>query len=235
MTAVSASSKTSGSLIWSMRSQSVNGGALTHYEYNGYWAYHWPGYTSGPRCSNGFTQENYDIVSNMKANSFKISDSAGIARPSNFPPCTHVPKIIQASVAGSLNEAFNGCVQTIRHSSFAGGNYRRIDFKIRQATGSWTNILQLSFDGTNFKTVGNADMTVESNQYLISHYVPASFNSWTTTTIYYRIIGQLSDNQYSTASKVVTVTFYGIDTSFMSNMMSQSNGVNPTPDAPFCP
>jgi len=238
MNAVSASSKVTGSLIWSMRSQSVNGGAITHHEYavNGqdYWAYHWPGYTGGPRCSEGFTQENYDIVSSMKANAFKISDAAGIARPSNFPPCTHIPIILAAPVAGSLNQPFNGCVRTISHSSFSGGNYRRVDFKIRQATGSWTNILQISLDGTNFKTLGNADMTVEPNQFLFSHYVPASWSSGSTITLYYRVLGQLSDNQISTASKTVAVSFTGIDSSFMSNMMNQPNGVGPTQGSPVC-
>jgi len=234
MNAVSSSSKVTGSLIWSMRSQAVSGGAKTHYEYDGYWAYHWPGYTGGPQCSNGFTSENYDIVSNMKVNSFKISDTAGIPRPSNFPPCTHIPSILETQIAGSLNQPFNGCVQKITHSSFAGGNYRRVDFKVRQATGSWTNILQFSFDGRNFKTLGNADMTVEPNQILFSHYVPAAWNAGTVTTIYYRIIGQLSDGQYSTASKVVAVSFTGIDSSFMSNMMNQSNGVSPTQGSPVC-
>lgn len=234
MNAVSASSKTSGSLVWSMRSTSVNGGAITHYEYDGHWAYHWPGYTGGPLCSNGFTQENYPIVTSMKANSFKISDSVGIPRPSNYPPCTHIPKIIQAAVAGSVNQPFYDCAQIISHSSFAGGGYRRIDFKIRQATGSWTNVVQMSFDGTNFKTVGSVDMTVDANKVLVSHYVPAS-NSGTATTIYYRVIGLLSDNQYSTASKVVTISFNGLDTSFKNSMMSQPNGVNPTSGAPVCP
>lgn len=45
--AMTTSTKTAGTLIWSMRSQSVNGGAIIHSEGNNAYAYHWPGYSGG--------------------------------------------------------------------------------------------------------------------------------------------------------------------------------------------
>ena len=226
--------KTSGSMIWSIRSQSVNGGAIIHGEYNGVFAYHWPGYNKGPQCY-GFTPDNSEILSSLKVNSFLISDSAGIARPSNYPPCSHIPTIIQATIASYANTPFSGCIQVFNHSSFSEGNYRRIDLKIRQATGSWTNVVQMSFDGTNFKTVGNVDMTVQENNFLVSHQIPTSAaDSGNITTLYYRIVGLLSDNQYSTGSKVVAIKFDEIDANFINYILSLSNGVSPTPGAPVC-
>jgi hypothetical protein len=187
----------------------------------------------GPLCG-GFTGDNFPIVTNLKATSFAISDAAGIARPSNFPPCTHIPKIVKAVASNTINSPFSGCVQIVSHGTFAGGSYRRVDLTIRQATGSWTNVLQISLDGINFKTIGNADMTVQEGKVLFSHYIPAMSNISSTTKIYYRIIGILSDNQNSTPSPSVSVSVVGMDPAFVNYIASASNGVGPSLGAPVC-
>ena len=56
----------SGALIWSLRPRSRDGGFYWHYEYNGFHAYHWPGFASGA----GYDEE--AVVRLLHEKAFKI-------------------------------------------------------------------------------------------------------------------------------------------------------------------
>jgi len=217
---------TMGALLWAIRSQSVKGGALVHYEYANYMSYQWPGYTNGPKCGmsstmdgnkNLFSPDNYNVLNNLFQSAYAIAGAQNEA-----PPCTHRGAILQLAYNANSNvpsiNADAGCIQTLSHTGFS-ASYRTVDLRIRQPTGAFSNIIQYSFDGSKFKTLGWVDMTVKEGKFLASHRIPIT-STGTTRTVSYRVIGSIRNNKYLSPTGVMSVSVAGVDPAFYNAWVS---------------
>jgi hypothetical protein len=75
-------------------------------------------------------------------------------------------------------------------------SYRTVDLRIRQATGSFSNAIQYSFDGVKFNTLGWVDMTVKEGKFLASLRVLVVTTGGATRTFHYQVIGRLANSSY---------------------------------------
>jgi len=224
-----------GVLLWSIRSQSVNGGAIVHDEYAGFQCYQWPGYTNGPKCNAFFRSDNYDVVTDMSMAMQTINSGLGIARSSIYPPCSHRGAILQAVAQSSLNSAGVSCIWSFTHSiSGVSANYRAVNLRIRQPTGAYSNMVQFSFDNVKFVNLNLADMTVTEGNFLYSHRVPAISGGGSTRTIYYRVAGLLRDSQYTKPTASISVSVANVDNAFYNWWSSQAASTLANSNAPTC-
>lgn len=123
-----------------------------------------------------------------------------IAGPQNqAPPCSDRGAILQLAYNANANvpsiNADNGCIQTLSHMGFS-TSYRTVDLRIRQATGSFSNAIQYSFDGVKFNTLGWVDMTVKEGKFLASLRVLVVTTGGATRTVHYQVIGRLANSSY---------------------------------------
>ena len=200
-------SKTAGTLIWSLRGMSVNGGAHVHNEYAGFQAYQWPGYIKGPRCHPWFRDDNADVFSDLNGASNTLNKLYGVPDTSLYVPCSHRGSILEARVQGSLNSQSEKCIQTFNHSGIS-NTFVAVNLRIRQATGAFSNLVQFSLDNTKFINLDSADMTVTEGQFLYAHNVPVVVNSDNTKNqdVWYRLVGVMRDGHYLLSNESIRVS-----------------------------
>jgi hypothetical protein len=230
-----ANNRIAGILLWSIRSQSVNGGAIVHNEYAGFQSYQWPGYTGGPMCDAFFRVDNYDVVNDMMLAMQSINSGLRLARPSIYPPCSHRGAILQAVAQSSFNNRGASCIWLFRHSiPGVTSNYRAVNLRIRQPTGAYTNMVQFSFDNVKFLNLNTAVMTVTEGNFLYSHGVPAVSGGGSTRLLYYRSAGLLRDNQYTKPTASMSVLVANVDNAFFNWWRSQAASTLADSNAPTC-
>jgi hypothetical protein len=207
-----AQSKTiTGGFMWSIRSQSVNGGAVFHGEYAGYKAYLWPGYSNGPKCSELFPDDNMQVMKALYESSIAISRKLGVEIPPIIPPSSHSGMILETKV-DKINEQSISCIHSFGHDGFQ--NYQRVNLKVRQATGAFSNLISFSFDNSKFVDLDQAQMTVPENGYLYSHMIPINIMHGSHRKVYYRVTGLLRDNFKTVPSQSFEVSIDNLDPLF---------------------
>ncbi len=226
--------KISGVLIWSIRSGSVDGGAMVHNEYAGYQSYQWPGYTKGPRCNAWFREDNYDVVTDMRNTAATILLQNGLSRSSIYPPCSHNGAILEAVVQEPNNQSVS-CIWSFNHTiPGASSSYRAVNLRIRQPNGAYSNMVQFSFDNIKFVNLDYVNMTVTEGQFLYAHNVPIVTSGGTERNISYRISGLLINNQNTSPSQYSMVSVSGVDNVFYNWWISQSSAILNNSNARIC-
>ncbi|GAB5029929.1 beta-mannanase [Nannochloropsis oceanica] len=207
-----------GALLWSLRSHNVNGGFYWHHEYDNYWAYHYPGFTSNS------TDCEKDIMVIMEKHAYAIQ---GLPVPSASVPTR--PEMIEGSSTEAL--AWRGAVGAqfyelerqevmemqeetggLPEKGAAGAPSLKISAGLRSG-GKWVKVSDKLLDSTN-------------------PYIP--FNDSTAQpgkTYRYRIYG-VNDAGQSVASSPLMIT---ASVAPASSPPSSSSPPPPSPSSPPSP